>query len=106
MFLAMAAASIWFLLQCARLAPMTSSPVETRILAYAFFVSFVTYFVTSLGTQRFYCESFWWVFALPLCLYRVVLREIAEQREDPQLLAEASMAIECMSTRQETHAAY
>ena len=39
----------------------------------------MTYFVTSLGTQRFYCESYWWVLVLPLALYRIVRVE-AEQR--------------------------
>lgn len=74
-FLLMAVASLRFLLLSARLARDTDDPVETTMLAYGFLVSFVTYFVTGLGTERFYCESYWWVFMLPLCLYRVVTGE-------------------------------
>ena len=45
----------------------------------------VTYFVTSLGTQRFYCESFWWVLVLPLALHRLVVAEIRAKAEEHEL---------------------
>lgn len=64
-----------------RLADGTDHPLETRLFAYAFLVSFVTYFVTGLGTERFYCESFWWILVLPLCLFRVVTREFSANVE-------------------------
>jgi hypothetical protein len=48
----------------------------------------VTYFVTALGTQRFYCESFWWVLAFPLCLHRLVEREAVFAVESADELVE------------------
>jgi len=74
--LLMVAGSLQLLFKCNRLAPNTDDPLETKLLTYGFLVAFVTYFVTGLGTERFYCESFWWVLLLPLCLYRVVMREV------------------------------
>ncbi|MCH7839926.1 MAG: O-antigen ligase family protein [Planctomycetes bacterium] len=76
LFLLMVGGSLWFLRRSSRRAHLTADPVETKILAYGLFISFVTYFITALGTQRFYCESFWWVLVLPLCLHRMVTREI------------------------------
>ncbi len=70
--------SIWYLYQCSRLADRTRHPIETKLTAYGFMVSLVTYLVTGLGTERFYCESFWWVLVLPLSLYRIALRESRE----------------------------
>ncbi len=75
-FLALAAVSLRSLYFSARLARHTNRPVETHLLAYGFLVAYVTYFITGLGTERFYCESFWWVMVLPQCLHRVVLAEI------------------------------
>ena len=103
-FLLMALAAVRYLYRSSRLAVRTAYPVETQILAYAFLVSFVTYFVTSLGTQRLYCESFWWVMALPLCLYRVTLREVAERGDGPMLLAERSADIESIPQNAVVHA--
>jgi len=80
LFLMLAVGSIWYLFKCAELAPLTGMSMETRFTAYGLIVSVVTYFITGLGTERFLSESFWWVMALPLCLYRVVLRECAENR--------------------------
>ena len=80
-FLMMALASLRFIQLSARAAADTDDPVETKILAYGFLVSFVTYFVTGLGTERFYCESYWWVFMLPLCLHRVVTSEVRANAE-------------------------
>jgi hypothetical protein len=74
-FLSMVALSVQLLQRSSRLAELSEEPLETQMLAYGFLVALVTYFITALGTQRFYCESFWWVLALPLCLYRAVLAE-------------------------------
>lgn len=76
-FLMMVCGSVYLLYRSSRLAHLTRYPIETKIYAYGFFISFTIYFVTALGTQRFYCESFWWVLSLPLCLHRVVQREAA-----------------------------
>lgn len=84
-FLFLVASSLRFLYLSARLADDTDNPVETRVLVYGFLVALVTYFVTGLGTERFYCESFWWVLVLPLCLYRVVSREATANVEVPRL---------------------
>ena len=84
-FLLMVAGSLRFLFLSNRLADSTKHPIETKLLTYGFFVAFITYFVTGLGTERFYCESFWWILVLPLCLYRVVLREATAGVEVPEL---------------------
>lgn len=68
--------SLRYLYLSARLADETDDPMETKLIAYGMLVSFVTYFVAGLGTERFYCESFWWIMAMPLCLYRAVMREV------------------------------
>lgn len=62
----------------ARHAKETDDPEETTMMIYGFLISFVTYFVTGLGTERFYCESFWWVMILPLCVNRMVMREATQ----------------------------
>lgn len=77
LFLCMIGGSFWFLWHAARYADRTKDPLETRVMAYGTLVALVTYLVAGLGTERFYCESFWWVLTLPLCLHRVVLREMA-----------------------------
>lgn len=82
-FLSMCLGSLALLLRSHRTAHLSANPVETKILAYGFFISFVTYTITALGTQRLYCESFWWVLAMPLCLNRVVRREAAAEQEMP-----------------------
>jgi hypothetical protein len=71
------AGSLWHLRRAAKLAELSSAPMETKLLVYGVLISLVTYLITALGTQRFYCESFWWVLAMPLCLYRIVLAESA-----------------------------
>lgn len=76
-FLSLTVMSFWFLYRSARLAAYTSSETETKLLAYGLLVTLVTYYVSGLGTERFYCESYWWVMVLPLGLYRMVLREAA-----------------------------
>ncbi len=76
LFLALVAGSLRYLHRSYRLAPATPFPLETQYLAYGLLISQSTYFVTALGTQRFYCESFWWIMMFPLCLYRAVSREV------------------------------
>jgi len=88
-FLCIVLGSIYLLYRSVRLADLSEDPLESRLLAYGFFISLVTYFVTALGTQRFYCESFWWVLCLPLCLYRSVTREIASPAIVPELSQQA-----------------
>ncbi len=85
LFLIIMAGSIRQLLRARRLAPHCEYPMETNILAYALFASIVTYVVTALGTQRLYCESFWWVLTLPLCLHRAAAREVPQLSEEPLL---------------------
>ncbi len=84
-FVLMIIGSVRMLYRSSRLAYLSDDLVETKILAYGFFASMVTYLVTALGTRRFYCESFWWILVLPLCLHRVVSREAAAKVEVPQL---------------------
>lgn len=84
-FMLMIMGSVRMLYRSARLAYLSDDLVETKILAYGFFISMVTYLVTALGTRRFYCESFWWILVLPLCLHRVVNREAAAKVEVPEL---------------------
>lgn len=78
LLLAMTAGSFWFLRRAKKIAPRTRDPDQTNLLAYGFLISLVTYFVTGLGTERFYCESFWWIMAMPLALYRIALKESTE----------------------------
>ncbi|MEK6676428.1 MAG: O-antigen ligase family protein [Planctomycetota bacterium] len=78
LFLTMFGLSLKYLFQCYRLAPFSRNPQETVLMAYGLLVSCVTYFVTGLGTERFYCESFWWVLVLPVSLYRIVTAEAME----------------------------
>ena len=86
-FLSLFFGSLFLIYRCTRLAPGTRDPLETQILAYGMLISLVTYFVTALGTQRFYCESFWWVMILPLSLYRLTVAERAALVEVPEPVA-------------------
>lgn len=76
LFLAMIAGSVACTYRSAKLAHLTQDPLETKLFAYGFLISIVVYFVAGLGTERFSCESFWWVLVLPQCLYRLVLNEV------------------------------
>lgn len=76
LFIAILLESLRVLYQCARTAPLSDRPIETKLMAYGMFVAIVTYFVAGLGTERFSCESFWWVLAFPLCLQRVISGEL------------------------------
>jgi O-antigen ligase len=78
-FLALVAGALHYLRGVARLADQTSDPLTTRYMAYGLLISLVTYFVASLGTQRFDCESYWWVLILPLSLFRLVHAEARAQ---------------------------
>ncbi len=94
-FLLMVAGSLRLIHRAYKLAWACRAPTETQMLAYGLLISLVTYFVTALGTQRFYCESFWWVLILPLCLYRVVSQEIEVSAEAPHRLMGRREAEEC-----------
>lgn len=80
LFVMLVVGSLWHLRQAGKLARFTVRPVETRLLAYGLLISLITYLVIALGTQRFYCESFWWVLALPLALHRLALAEASAFR--------------------------
>ncbi len=75
LFLLLVGCSLRYLLRSIRLARTSQYSLESSLIAYGFLVAFVTYFTTGLGTERFYCESFWWILTLPVCLYRVLLSE-------------------------------
>lgn len=93
-FLLLFFVSLYYAFRCSRMAQRCHEPLETTLAAYGLLVSCVTYFVTGLGTERFLCESFWWVLALPLCLYRVVIREVAELEADPVAVTHSDHAID------------
>ena len=76
--LMMAMGSLRLLRLSARRAHETDDPEETTMMIYGSLISFITYFVTGLGTERFYCESFWWIMILPLCVNRMVVREATQ----------------------------
>ncbi len=84
-FALMIVGALRLLQMSAKRAKETQDPVETKMLVYGSLVSFITYFITGLGTERFYCESFWWILILPLCLHRMVLREAREHAHAVQL---------------------
>lgn len=86
-FLMLTAGSLSLLYRTTRLADASDDPLETRMMAYGMLVSLVTYFITALGTQRFYCESFWWVLVLPLALNRLVVAEARAAIVEPELVA-------------------
>jgi len=77
-FVSMVLGSILYIRRTSRLAHLTDDPAETRLLAYGLLISLTTYCVTGLGTERFYCESFWWVLVLPMCLFRAAIREVRQ----------------------------
>ncbi len=79
--LLMVLGSLAYLFINARLADRCDNPIETKMMVYGSLISVVTYFVTGLGTERFYCESFWWVMVLPLCINRMVRREMLDSAE-------------------------
>lgn len=76
LFLALIVGSLRLVRAGVKLADRCEAPMETRLLLYGTLVSIVTYVVTGLGTERFYCESFWWILALPLCLFRMIQGEV------------------------------
>ncbi|UCE60623.1 MAG: O-antigen ligase family protein [Phycisphaerales bacterium] len=85
LFLALLLGSILYLYKSSRMADLTAQPVETKIIAYGLVVSLVTYFVAGLGTERFLCESFWWILVLPMCLFRMASAEARQTAEVPTL---------------------
>jgi hypothetical protein len=76
LFLVMAAGTLNAIRRSFKLAPLTSDPLETRLWTYGALVAFVTYFVAGLGTERLYCESFWWIMGMPHWIHRVVVNEV------------------------------
>jgi O-antigen ligase len=80
LFLALLGGSLWLLYRTSRIAHLTEDPLGTKYLTYGLIVSFATYVVAGLGTERFSCESFWWVLVLPLCANRMAMREVREVR--------------------------
>jgi hypothetical protein len=74
-FIIIVIGSVLLLYRSSKLAERCDEPLETRFMIYGLLISLVTYLITALGTQRFYCESFWWILGLPLSLYRTVLAE-------------------------------
>ncbi len=97
-FLMIVGGSAVMLHRASRLAPLCEKPFETKMLSYGLLISLVTYCVTALGTQRFYCESFWWVLAFPLCLYRGVRREVEARTTVPASLEEQPDSPEAAET--------
>jgi hypothetical protein len=94
LYLLMVAGSLRFIHRSYKLAWASKAPLETQMLAYGLLISLLTYFVTALGTQRFYCESFWWVLIFPLCLYRVTSQEAEVCAEAPLRVMETAAADE------------
>lgn len=91
-FLVLLFESIRLLYRCTRVANVGEHVLETKIIAYGFLVSIVTYFVASLGTERFSCESFWWVMVFPLCLYRIVVAESWSRQEACESVEQPALA--------------
>ena len=86
-FVSLFLGSLFLIYRCTKLASGTREPLETKMLAYGMLISLVTYSVTALGTQRFYCESFWWVMILPLSLHRLCVVERAASVRVPANVA-------------------
>lgn len=84
-FVLMLLGSLRFLYLSTRLADDTDDPLETKLIAYGLLIALVTYVIAGLGTERFYCESFWWILVLPMCLYRTVVREVVACDTVPEL---------------------
>ncbi len=102
-FLLLTGGSLWCLLRSAKLAHLTDNPTETKLLAYGLLVSLVTYVVTGLGTERFYCESYWWILVLPQCLYRVVVREATADDDVPIPASAAEASVQSLPWRSLQH---
>jgi len=90
LFLALTMGSLSYAYRCSRMADQCDFPTETKMTAYGMMVACVTFFVSGLGTERFFCESYWWVLVLPLCLYRIVTREVRQRSAAPARIEAAS----------------
>ena len=102
--------SVRYLQQCSALAAQSGNPIESKLLTYGLLVSLISYFATGLGTERLYCESYWWSLAMPLCLYRVLRQEAHERAMGlvPALATEEGTELEPVrkghgSRRRSTH---
>ncbi len=78
-FLCLLGGALYMIYDAMRRADETDDPLRTKLIAYGILISLVTYLVTAMGTQRFYCESFWWIMVLPLVLHRIVVVETCQQ---------------------------
>jgi hypothetical protein len=85
-FLLLIFESVRLLRGSSKRAYLTDDPVETQLIAYGLLVSLVTYIVAGLATERFFCESFWWVLVFPQCLHRLVTNEARHGAEARELL--------------------
>ncbi len=84
-FLILIAESFRLILRCYRMASQIEEDIKTKLLIYGMLVSLVSYFIAGLGTERFSCESFWWILVLPLCMHRTIMREVTAEAEMPAL---------------------
>lgn len=73
--------SLRLLYRSTRLAHLTERPLETKFMVYGMLVSLCSYVVAGLGTERFSCESYWWIMVFPLCLHRMVVQEVRAPAE-------------------------
>jgi len=85
LFLVLLAESFRLIFRCYRISSQSKEDVKSKLLVYGMLVSLVSYFVSGLGTERFSCESFWWILVLPLCVHRIIMREMAATAEMPAL---------------------
>jgi O-antigen ligase len=81
------ALSLRKLQQCARLAPDTLRPTETRLISFGCALSVIVYLAAAAFTDRLYTESFWWVLALPVMLRAAIVREVESIVELTPVLA-------------------
>ncbi len=85
LFLMLIAESFRLIFRCYRIASQSEEDIKSKLLVYGMLVSLVSYFVAGLGTERFSCESYWWILVLPLCLHRIVVSEMTAKAEMPAL---------------------
>jgi len=54
------------------------TPLETRanLEVFALSLAIIVYLVAGLSHTHLYIEAQWWLFAMPICLEKVVLKEL------------------------------
>jgi O-antigen ligase len=77
LFLALLCTSVYQIFYCYRRAERTTYAAFVRSTCYCLFLSLVVSVSTQMFTERLYTEAFWWILALPSCLQRCVIREMA-----------------------------